>query len=96
MISPILTTEAARILHVSAETIRHWERVGKLPATKTAGGVRLFERRDVERLARERRARQFDGQRTPASARSLSMTSSIAVTVVEGAAPMVSNHDSGG
>ena len=53
-IDPVLTTEAARILHVSAETIRAWERVGILPAVKTERGVRLFDRRDVERLARER------------------------------------------
>jgi excisionase family DNA binding protein len=51
---PVLTTEAARILEVSPETVRHWERVGILPALKTERGVRLFDRRDVERLARER------------------------------------------
>jgi len=51
---PVLTTEAARILDVSPETVRHWERIGILPALKTARGVRLFDRRDVERLARTR------------------------------------------
>lgn len=54
-IDPVLTTEAARLLRVSAETIRLWERQGRLPAIKTERGVRLFDRRDVERLARERR-----------------------------------------
>ena len=53
-LDPVLTTEAARILKVSPETIRHWERIGILPALKTERGVRLFDRRDVERLARER------------------------------------------
>ena len=53
-IDPVLTTEAAHILKVSPETIRHWERIGILPAVKTERGVRLFDRRDVERLARER------------------------------------------
>ena len=53
-LDPVLTTEAARILDVSAETVRHWERVGILPAVKTERGVRLFDRRDVERVARER------------------------------------------
>jgi excisionase family DNA binding protein len=55
ILDPILTTEAAHILAVSAETVRLWERAGRLPALRTSGGVRLFDRRDVERLARERR-----------------------------------------
>jgi excisionase family DNA binding protein len=55
---PLLTSEVARILDVSAETIRLWERSGRLPARKTEKGVRLFDRRDVERLARERQARE--------------------------------------
>jgi excisionase family DNA binding protein len=51
---PILTNEAAVILGVSPETVRSWERCGRLSAVKTPGGVRLFCRRDVERLAHER------------------------------------------
>ena len=50
----VLSGEAARILNVSVDTVRLWERLGRLPALKTATGVRLFDRRDVERLARER------------------------------------------
>jgi hypothetical protein len=53
----LLTGDVARILQVSAETVRFWHRTGRLPAQKTAGGVRLFSGRDVERLGRERRAR---------------------------------------
>jgi excisionase family DNA binding protein len=52
----LLTSEVARILDVSAETVRLWERQGRLRAAKTSGGVRLFDRRDVEQLARERAA----------------------------------------
>jgi excisionase family DNA binding protein len=52
---PLLTSEAARILEVTPETIRAWELSGRLPAMRTARGVRLFDRADVERLARERR-----------------------------------------
>ena len=52
----ILTTEAAQIAHVASETIRLWERTGRLAAIKTSGGVRLFDRADVERLAQERAA----------------------------------------
>jgi len=55
-IDPLLTSEVARILEVSSETVRVWERLGRLPALKTGRGVRLFDRRDVERLVRERRA----------------------------------------
>ena len=50
----LLTNDAARLLNVSPQTIRLWERTGRLPAVKTTRGVRLFDRRDVERLARER------------------------------------------
>jgi DNA-binding transcriptional MerR regulator len=52
----ILTGAASRILDVSAETVRVWERQGLLTARKTMGGVRLFDRQDIERLANERRA----------------------------------------
>ena len=54
----LLTGDVARCLDVSAETVRFWHRVGMLPALKTARGVRLFDRRDVERLAGERAARR--------------------------------------
>jgi excisionase family DNA binding protein len=55
---PVLTNEAAVILGVSAETVRFWERTGRLPAVKTSGGVRLFNRCDIERLASEREAKR--------------------------------------
>ena len=54
---PLLTSEVAQILHVSAVTVRLWERQGRLSALKTGRGLRLFDRRDVERLARERETR---------------------------------------
>jgi excisionase family DNA binding protein len=60
MIDPVLTTEAARILEVSPETIRQWERLGRLPALKTSRGVRLFSRRDVLAL-KARRDQEHDG-----------------------------------
>jgi DNA-binding transcriptional MerR regulator len=52
--APLLTSDVARELGVTPETVRLWERRGVLPALKTASGVRLFARHDVERLARER------------------------------------------
>jgi excisionase family DNA binding protein len=50
----LFTTQVAQILKVSAETVRAWERRGRLPAIRTAIGVRLFSREDVERLALEK------------------------------------------
>jgi DNA-binding transcriptional MerR regulator len=49
--------DVARELDVAAETIRLWERLGKLHAERTASGIRLFRRDDVERFAKERLAR---------------------------------------
>ena len=47
----MLTAEVARFLGKSSETIRGYERRGKLRATRTTGGVRLFRREDVLQLA---------------------------------------------
>jgi excisionase family DNA binding protein len=47
----LTTTDAARLIGVSSETIRVWEGVGKLPAMRTQSGTRLFKRDDVERVA---------------------------------------------
>jgi excisionase family DNA binding protein len=47
----MLTAEVARFLGKSSETVRLYERRGKLPAMRTAGGVRLFKRADVLQLA---------------------------------------------
>jgi excisionase family DNA binding protein len=51
-------SSAARLMGVSGDSIRLWERSGRLPAIRTAGGVRLFAQADLERLARERAARR--------------------------------------
>lgn len=58
-LDPVLTTEAARLCGVAPETIRHWHAIGRLPAVRTAGGVRLFSRADCERIAREREQRRL-------------------------------------
>ena len=54
----IFTGQAALICQVSPQTIRWWDRIGRLSAIKTVNGVRLFDRHDVERLARERESRR--------------------------------------
>lgn len=47
----VLTSEAARILGVSGQTIRAWDRRHRLiPATRTLSGVRLYARADIEAL----------------------------------------------
>ena len=50
--------DAARLLGVVPATVRQMERDGRLPAQRTAGGMRLFHRKDVERFLAERAARQ--------------------------------------
>jgi excisionase family DNA binding protein len=46
--------EVARNWECSIETVREWADSGRLPAIRTAAGWRLFDRRDVERVALER------------------------------------------
>jgi DNA-binding transcriptional MerR regulator len=52
--TPVLTSEAARILDVTPAGVRAMERRGCLTAVRTASGVRLFDRGAVEQLARQR------------------------------------------
>jgi excisionase family DNA binding protein len=50
--------DAARILGVTPQTVRLMIRSGKLAITaKTEGGIQLFHREEVERLARVRAQR---------------------------------------
>lgn len=47
--------DASRILGVTPQTVRLMIRRGTLPvASKTVGGIHLFKREDVERLAAQR------------------------------------------
>ena len=43
-------SEAARIFKKSEQTIRNWERAGKLPGFRAGNGFRLFFREDIEKL----------------------------------------------
>lgn len=49
--------EAAAMLGVRVETLRRWEREGKLTTTRTAGGQRLVPAAQVARLLSDRRER---------------------------------------
>jgi excisionase family DNA binding protein len=46
---------AAKILNIAAQTVREWERRGRLHALRTETGTRIFSRFDVEQLAAEQR-----------------------------------------
>lgn len=49
----LTTSDVARSLNRSVDSIRKYERDGKLPALKTRSGQRLFRIDDVERLANQ-------------------------------------------
>jgi len=49
--------EAAKILNRSSESVRAYEREGKLPAIKTGRGFRLFREADVVEFRRKRDAK---------------------------------------
>ena len=50
--------EAAAILGVRVETLRRWEREGKLRTRRTSGGQRLVPAAEVARLLSERHGHQ--------------------------------------
>jgi molybdopterin-binding protein len=47
--------EAARLLGVRVETLRAWERAGKLTTERTTGGQRIVPQAEVARILAERR-----------------------------------------
>ncbi len=49
--------EAANVLGVRVETLRRWEREGRLVSSRTAGGQRRVPASEVARLLAERRRR---------------------------------------
>jgi len=46
--------DAARMLGVSVDTMRRWEREGKISATRTGGDQRRFPLSEIRRLQQER------------------------------------------
>ena len=49
----------ARELGVAVETLRMWEKTGKIaPPLRTVGGRRLFTREDIATIRREREAQK--------------------------------------
>ena len=47
------TSAAARLIGRSSESVRAYARAGRIAATRTTTGLRLFRRADLERLAAE-------------------------------------------
>ena len=54
----LTTSEAAKILNLSPDSIRRFEREGILPAIKVGDGNRLFAEADVDRLRLQREESQ--------------------------------------
>jgi excisionase family DNA binding protein len=62
----LLASEAARLLGVSRQSVCRWAGQGRLRATRTSGGVRLFARREVEQLRDSlRRDTETEAQAAP-------------------------------
>jgi molybdopterin-binding protein len=61
--------EAAAMLGVSVESLRRWERDGRLKTVRTSGGQRLVRLAEVRRMARERRQSSADRPIVAQSAR---------------------------
>lgn len=53
----MLTGDVAKRLDCGPDYVRRLERTGRLRARRTAGGVRIFDSSDVERLAADRQLR---------------------------------------
>jgi DNA-binding transcriptional MerR regulator len=52
----VLSSEAARLIGVSVQTLRLWERSGRIAPRRGAGGFRLYSRAECLRISDERRA----------------------------------------
>ena len=80
--------EAARALGVSIDTLRRWDRAGKLATTRDAGNRRRVPQAEVERLAeRPERARTGDTlsarNRFPGVVRSVEVDGVMALVEIE-------------
>ena len=60
-------SDAARVLGLSADSVRVLSDSGRLPALRTISGRRLFRRGDVDRLAAERAQSAANGNGKGAS-----------------------------
>jgi molybdopterin-binding protein len=84
----LLVGDAARALHVSPDTLRRWERAGKLRTTRDGANRRRVPRREIERLAahptRHRAGDQLSARnRFPGVVRSVEMDGVMALVEIE-------------
>src|SRR5919199_746944 len=84
----VLLGEAARAIGVSPDTLRRWERAGKLRTTRDAANRRLVARSEVERLSsRPERHRAGDAlsarNRFPGVVRSVEVDGVMALVEIE-------------
>src|SRR4051794_41831131 len=84
--------EAARALGVSADTLRRWDRAGRIRTERDARNRRVVPRREVERLSeRPSRAPAGDGlsarNRFPGVVRSVEVDGVMALVEIEAGAP---------
>ena len=61
--------DAGKVLGVTAQMVRLYERAGKLRAVRTAGGMWLFFREEIEEFAEKRRSERHDTALTGADRR---------------------------
>lgn len=57
----------ARLAGVTTETVRFWDRSGKLTAMRLGNGTRMFHGEDVKTFLAKRRGRLRRGGRAPGS-----------------------------
>ena len=84
----LLLGDAARAIGVSTDTLRRWERAGKLRTTRDAANRRRVRRREVERLARRPRRHEVGDSlsarnRFPGVVRSVEIDGVMALVEIE-------------
>lgn len=57
VIDVVMTSEATRILGVAIPTLRKMEARGEISPVRTSSGFRLYDRKELERVAAARTAR---------------------------------------
>ncbi len=75
--------EASEILSVSIDTLRRWEKAGKIETIRTPGGTRLYKVKTLEKIQQKKSSRSAKKITTPTSAvLPVLSTSSAPVTLV--------------
>ena len=62
----LTTNDAAKVIKRAPATVLYYERIRRLKSQRTEGGMRIFLRSDVERLAEELETRNHGGHKVRA------------------------------